>query len=163
MEEARIGFIQSREVLTIDRLFVPDAALGDALQQHVHGRLQVHHEIGLRAVDVELGAHLLVQRVFGFIERDAREELVFVEQVIRHDDGREQILLFERRELLRALKEEVELRGKRARARIAIEALEKRILHRLLEHEIRREAHTDAACEARLADTDGPFHHDETV
>src|SRR5262249_19771721 len=34
MEEARIGFVQSCEVLTIDRLLVRDAALGNSFQQH---------------------------------------------------------------------------------------------------------------------------------
>ncbi len=57
----------------------------------------------------------------------------------------------------------VQLRRERARARIAIEPLEERVLHRLLQHEIRGEARADATRETRLADADRAFDHDESM
>jgi hypothetical protein len=69
--------------------------------------------------------------------------------------------LIERGELLGALEQEVQLRRKGSRARIAIEALQKGILRGLLEHRLPRQALAQLARETRLADTDRTFDDDE--
>src|SRR2546429_7831863 len=83
--------------------------------------------------------------------------------LIRDAHGAEQVLLLERGQLLRALEQKVELGRQGRRARVAVEALEKRILRPLLQHALGREAGAQTASEARLADADRPFDHDELV
>ncbi len=92
-------------------LLVIDAAPGDTLEQHIDRRLQIHHQIGLGGLDIELGIHLLVQSVLGIIERHAREQAILFQQVIRHAHTGEQILLLERGQLLGPLEQKVQLRG----------------------------------------------------
>ncbi len=135
----------------------------DALEQHVDGRLQVDHQIGLRRADVELGIQLLVERVFVVIERDAREQPVLLQQIVRNAYRREQVRLVERGELLRALQQEVQLRRQGRGARVPVEALEERVLRRLLQHRLGGETLAQAPRQARLADADRSFDHDELV
>ena len=62
-----------------------------------------------------------------------------------------------------ALEQEIELRLERRRARIAVEALEERVVLALLEHEVAAEARGEPAREARLADADRALHDHEPV
>ena len=66
-------------------------------------------------------------------------------------------------QLARALEQEEQLRLQRRRARVAIEALEKRILVGLLEHQLAAEAARETPRETRLADADRTFDDDETM
>src|SRR5215207_2353932 len=161
MKEACIRLIQAHQIFPSDVLLVADAALGDSLEQYVHRRLQIDDEIGLGRFDRELCAHLIVERELFFIQRDAREQAILLEKIIRNAHGREEILLFERGELLRPLKQEIQLRREGSGARIAVEALEERILRSLLEDDVRRQTGSEAPRKTRLADADGSLNHDE--
>src|SRR6185437_15457667 len=163
MEETRIRLVESDQVVTLDVLLVADAAPGDALEQHIDRGLQIDYEVRLRSLDVELGVDLLVESEFGVIQCHPREQAVFFQQVVCHAHPGEEILLIQGSELLAALEEEMELCGQRARPRVAVEALEKRVLRGILQHRLRREAVGQTAGEARLADPDRSFHHDELV
>ena len=140
MEEARIGLRELLEIVALDVLLVADAALGDAIHQHIHRRLQIHHEIGLRRIDHHALIDAFIQRVLRVIERHPREQPVLLEQIVRDAHGAEQVLLAHLLELARALKQKEQLGLERRRARILVEALEEGILIGLLEHELRRPA-----------------------
>src|SRR6185312_11923668 len=100
---------------------------------------------------------------FGIIERDACKQPVLLQQIVADPQGREQVLLVQGSKLLRPLEEKVELRGQRAVARIAVEALQERILGGLLENGLRFEARAQTTRESRLADSDRTLDHDEMV
>src|SRR5262249_30499926 len=100
---------------------------------------------------------------FLVVERDAREQPVLVEKIVRDAQWRKEVMLLQRRELLRPLKQEIQLRRQGTAARLAIEALEERILVRVLEHEFRAEARGLLGRKARLADADRTFEDDETM
>ena len=163
MKEARVSLVEALEVLPLDVLLEFDAAPGDALEQHVDRGLQVHDEIRLRRADVEPGVELLVEGELGVLECHSREQPVLLEQVVRHAQRREQVRLLERGELLGALQQEVQLCRQGAGARVAVEALEERVLRRLLEHPLGGEADAQASREARLADTDRTLDDDEPM
>src|SRR6185503_4181821 len=55
MEETRIRLVEAHQVVTLDVLLVADAAPRDALEQHVDRRLQIHDEVRLWRLHVELG------------------------------------------------------------------------------------------------------------
>jgi len=71
--------------------------------------------------------------------------------------------LLEGGELLRTLQQEVQLRRQGAGARVAVEALQERVLRRLLQHPLRRQADAQAARQTRLADTDRTLDDDELM
>src|SRR5690606_38559194 len=123
----------------------------------------IDHEVGHRRIDCEPCIHLLIEPVLLFVERELREEAILVDQIIRDTHGIEEIVLTNVFELSRPLEQEEELRLQSGCARILVEALEKRVLVRLLENEIAPEAARESAREARLADADGSFHHDQTM
>ena len=74
----------------------------------------------------------------------------FFQQIVADPHRREQVLLVQGGELLRPLEEKVELRGQRAVAGIAVEALQERILGGLLEDGLRFEARAKTTRESRL-------------
>jgi hypothetical protein len=162
-EEARVGIGDAFQVAALDQRLVADPATRDALHQHVDGRLQVDDEIGPGRIDRELGVHLFVERVLLVIERHTREQPILVEQVVGDAHRIEQVLLPELLELARALEEKEELRREGCGARVAVEALEERILLGLLEDQLAAEALRQPAREVGLADADRPFDHDETM
>ena len=63
-------------------------------------------------------------------------------------------------DLPRTLKQEIQLRRQRRMARVAIKALEKRILLGLLEHQLAREGLGETLRETRLTDADRPLDDD---
>ena len=118
---------------------------------------------GSRRVDREARIHLLVERELLLVERELREQPILVEQVVGDAHRVEQVVLADVLQLARALEQEEQLRLQRRRARVAIEALEERILVRLLQHQLAAEAAREPAREAGLADADRPFDDDETM
>src|SRR6185312_3565274 len=139
MEEARIRFVEAYQVVALDVLLIADAAPRDPLEQHVDRRLQVNHEIRLRRLHVEPRVDLLVQGELRFIQSHPREQAVLLQQVVRHPNLCEEVLLLQGAELLAALKEEMKLRRQRAGARILVEAFQEGVLRRILQHRLRRE------------------------
>ncbi len=122
--------------------------------QHVHRRLQVDHEVRHRRVDGQARIHLLVERKFLVVQGQPREQAVLVEQVIGDAHGLEQVGLAQLLQLTRTLEQEVQLGLERGSARVAIEALEKRVFVVLLEHEFAAEAarqavSQDSSCRPR--------------
>src|SRR5690606_7226447 len=97
------------------------------------------------------------------VEREPREQPILVDEVVRHSDRVEQVVLADVLQLPCALKQEEELRLQRGRARVLVEPLEKRVFLRLLENELAPEAAREPPRETRLADADGSFHHDQTM
>ena len=163
MEESRIRFLQTLEIVAIDLLLVADAPPGNPLEQYIDRCLQIDHEIGNRRVDGESGIDLLVQPVLFVVQGQARKQPILVEQIVRDAHCVEEIVLTDVFELTRALEEKEQLRRQRTRARIAIEALEERILLRLLQDQLAAEAAGQTTRKARLPDPDGPFDDDETM
>src|ERR1700733_10786982 len=163
MKEAGVPLVEPREVGALDALLKIDPPPGDALEEHIDWRLQVDHKIGLWRSDVELGVHLLVERVLRLIERHAREQPVLLKEIICDAHRRKQILLRKPGELLRPLEQKGELRGKRTDARVSVEALEKRVLRGLFQHELGRQGLCQALRKTRLADADRSFDNDETM
>ena len=135
----------------------------DAFEQHVDGRLQVDDQVGHRRVDREPLVDLLVQRELLVVEREPREQPVFLEHVVGDAHLLEQVGLAQVLQLPRPLEQEIQLRLERDRVRVAVEALEKRVLGILLEHQLAAEAAAEAAHEAGLADADRAFDHDVAV
>src|SRR3984957_11209880 len=163
VEEPRIGLIELVEIAAFDVLLIADAALRDPIHQHIDGCLQVHHQIRLRGVHHHPFVDSLVQRIFRIIERHARKETIFFQQVVRHAHGAEQILLANLLQLPGPLKQKKQLRLKRRRARVLVEALEEWILIRLFEHELSAQRLPQAARQTGLADTDRTFDDNESV
>src|ERR1700722_18206230 len=163
VEEPRIRLIQLVEIAAFDVLLIADAALRDPIHQHIDGCLQVHHQIRLRGVHHHPFVDSLVQRIFRIIERHARKETIFFQQVVRHAHGAEQILLANLLQLPGPLKQKKQLRLKRRRARVLVEALEEWILIRLFEHELSAQRLPQAARQTGLADTDRTFDDNESV
>ena len=128
--------------------------------QHVDRRLQVDHEVRHRCVDGQARIHLLVEREFLVVQGQPREQAVLVEQVVGHAHGLEQVGLAQLLQLPRTLEQEVQLGLERGSARVAIEALEKRVFVVLLEHELAAEAARQPSRKARLADADRSFDDD---
>ena len=106
---------------------------------------------------------LLVEAELRIVQGDAREQPILLQQVVRDPHLGEEVLLVEGGELLATLKEKIELRRQRAGARSLVEALEGRVLRRIHQHRLSREALGETPGEARLADAYRPFHHDELV
>ncbi len=93
MEEPRIGLRQLLQIAALDVLLVANAALGDAIHQHIHRRLQVHDQIRLGRIHDHPLVDAFVERIFRIIERDARKQPVFFQQIVRHPHRAEQIFL----------------------------------------------------------------------
>ncbi len=163
VKEARIRLVEPFEVLAVDMLLVIDAAAGDALEQYVYRCLQVHDQVGRRRTNVELDVELLVEGELVVIQRDAREQAILLQQVVRDSDRVEQVCLLQRLKLLGALQQKVQLRRQGCGTRIAVEALEEGVVLGLLEDRLRAEALAETPDEAGLTDADRPFHHDELV
>src|SRR6185437_14372138 len=130
--------------------------------QHVDRRLQIDHQVRRRRVDRQLRVDLLVQRELFLVERELREQPVLVQQVVGDAHRLEQIVLTDIFELARALEQEEQLRLQRRRARVAVEALEERILVGLLQDQLAAEAAREPTGEAGLAYADRAFDDDET-
>ena len=163
MEESRVGLRELFQVGALDVLLIANAALRDAIHQHIDGRLQVHHEIRLRRIDHHTLVDAFVQRIFRIIERHARKQSIFLEQVVGNAHRAEQILLPHFLELAGTLEQEKQLGLKCSRARILVEPLEEGILLRLLEHQLAREGLRQSPREAGFADADRPLDDDEAV
>src|SRR5690606_30243911 len=160
-KEFAVGSVYFFEIGSVDALLVPDAALTDALRQHIGGGLQINHQIGRGCVQRQLLVDLVVERVFIGVEIDACEQSILGNEKVC-DSGRcEQIALAPVLQLLCALEQEKQLRRQRDLARIAVEALEKRILVGLFEHDLMAEGFRQAPRQRGLADADRAFHSNE--
>ena len=151
VEEARIGLGELLEIAALDVLLVANAALGDAVHQHIDRRLQIDHQIGLGRIHDHAFVDPFVQRILGIIERHAREQPILLQQIIRDAHRAEQILLPDLLELARTLEKEEKLRLERRGARVLVEALEEGILIRLLQYELTAEGLREQPREAGLA------------
>ena len=163
VEEARIRLGEFLEIAALDMLLIADAALGDAVHQHIDRRLQIHHQVGLGRIHHHPLVDPLVERIFRIVERHAREQPILFEQIVRDAHRAEQILLPNLFELARALEQEEQLGLKRRRARILVEALEEGILIRLLQHELTAQGLRQQPREAGLAHAYRPLDDDESV
>ena len=161
VEEPGIGLRELLQIAALDVLLVADPPLRDAIDQHVHGRLQVHHEIGFRRIDHHPLVHPFIEGVFRIVERHPREQPVLVEQIVRDAHGAEQVFLTHFLQLPGALEQEEQLRLKRRRARVLVEALQERILIGLLQDELPAQRLRQAARETGLPYADRSFDHDE--
>src|SRR5690606_7351876 len=140
VEKARIRFLKPLEIAALDLLLVTQTPPLDTLEEHIDRRLQIDHHVGHGRVDREPCIHLLVQGVLLVVEREPREQPILVDEVVRHSDRVEQVVLADVLQLPCALKQEEELRLQRGRARVLVEPLEKRVFLRLLENELAPEA-----------------------
>src|SRR5690606_34830113 len=95
-------------------------------------------------------------------QRELGEQNVLLDQEVRHSHRREEIILPQVLQLTDALEKEEKLRGERETARIAIEALKKGVLLRLLEHEIGAVVLGKPPGQRGLAHADRPFHYHVT-
>ena len=93
VKESRVGLGELLEIAALDMLLVADAALGDAVDQHIDGRLQIHDEIRLGRVDDHTLVDALIQRILCIVERDACEQAVLIEEIIRDANRAEEIFL----------------------------------------------------------------------
>jgi hypothetical protein len=163
VEVARVGLTEALEIGGVDVFLVRNAAPVDALQEHVDGRLQEHHEVRRRRVHRQARIDLVVEFELLVVQHDAREQPVLVEHVVGDADLREQVVLAQLRELARALEQEVELGRECGGTAVLVEPLEEGIVHRLLEHGPGADGIGELAREARLADADQAFDDHQPV
>ncbi len=105
MKEPRVGLGELVEIRAFDVLLVANAALCDAIDQHIDGRLQVHDQIRLGRIHDHAFVHTFIERIFGIVQRDARKQPILLQQVIRDTHGAEQVLLANLLQLAGALKQ----------------------------------------------------------
>ena len=103
MKESCVSLGELLEVAALDMLLVADAALGDAVDQHIDGRLQIHDEIGLGRVHDHTLVDALIQRILRIVERDACEQAVLIQEIIGDANRAEEIFLTDLLELSRPL------------------------------------------------------------
>src|SRR5690606_26298346 len=157
VEEARVRLAEPLEVALLGLLLERDAAGSDPFQQHARRRLEIDHEVRLRRLDLQRGRDLIVELELLRIEVQLREQAVLLDQEIGDPDRGEHVGLPDLLDLAGTLEQEEDLRRQRRLAGTLVEALEERILLRLLEDQLAREALREPLRKARLADADRPL------
>src|SRR5690606_6517576 len=160
IKESRVGIAQPFQIVLFDLLLITDPAARDAAHQHVRRSLQIHDEIRRRRIEIERSRHLIVQPELVGIEIQLGEEPILLDQKIRYTHRREQVALSNLLDLPGALEQKEQLRRQSGVFAIAIEALEKRILIRLLQNQLAREARRQALRQTGLADAYRSLHDD---
>src|SRR5262245_47149063 len=160
VEEASVRVSETFEIVRLDQLLVRNAATRHALQQNLRRRLQINDQIRCRRIQLERVRDLVVETELVGIEIELGEEPVFLQQEVGYTNRREHVALPNLLDLARALKQEEQLRRQRRLPPVAIEPLEERVLLRLLEYQLAREALRQPFRETRLADADRTFDDD---
>jgi len=120
-------------------------------------------EIRLRRLARDSVVDLVVQRKLFGIQIHFRKHAVLVEMKIGNAEPGKKIRLSQIVELLRALKQEEQLRRKRGVSFASIEALEKRIRADFFEQQVTAQSFGKACRETGLADADRAFDDNESA
>src|SRR5262249_16316264 len=124
---------QLPQILRTDAAFIVPIALAEAAQQHLRPGLEVDDEVRPREPLVQETEDLLIEVVFVGPERDAGEDGVLGEEVVRDGALCEEVELPQLALLAIALEQEEKLGLKRMLVGILVESPEKGILLDLLE------------------------------
>lgn len=153
-KEIVVRFVEVPNVLFRNGFFDRPSSPPDICHQPLDTRLQIHDEVWR-------GDILLQLRYQGFVEPklivpkvEVREDLVFLEHVVRHDNLLEQISLEKLLLLTISAQKEEDLRLKGIVLWIFVELFEEWVLLKSLKDSSRPEPFAEHLCECRLPDPD---------
>jgi len=158
-EEMFVGIRHRFQIFGRDLRFCGIALLRNSLQEHFRLGLQIDHKIGRgnrRRKHVEI---TFVKFELLIIEIEISEDFVALEEKIA-DDRSAYILRLRLHQTAMAFVKKIHLRTKRGAAFFLVKIAQERIVF-AIKNAAGVKLFRENFCERRLADTYGPFHHDE--
>ena len=155
-----VGIGEPLEVVELDLLLHRDAALAQPRQQRFRPGLQPDHEVGLAQLRGDRRVHLRIEPVLLVAERQLGEDRVLGEHEVADHALAEHARLGHATHLALALEQEEQLGLERIARHVVVEAVEERVLGRLLEHQLGADAASQQVRQRRLAGADRPLDGD---
>ena len=143
------------------RLFVADAAVPNAVEQHRNRCLQVDDQVGARALDIQTAVNLVVEAQFVGVQGGFREHAVLFDQEVGHQHGADQVVVGKPRNLSGAMQQKIQLGRQGVAAPLTVKAVQERVFGGGFEQQRAPEGVSQASRERGLADPDGPFDGNE--